>query len=258
MSEESTLMDAFLADIPDDGFVDPEATSTIPGEAEEPAEPEDSPEAKPESDQRPEEVNDPEVPTEPVTPAVKDPAGGLIADLQAERQRRQQLEAEVAAFKATGQAPKDSEPDALDIASMDAEEILTAGQVRQVIAAEVSRALHHTQVQSSFEQSEVAAKTKFSAETMGPGMDFDTVVSTGMKNLTDGDRFNIRTAPQRGEDPATEFYKLCIARTPELRAKIKTAATAPPAKTKPPLTGPTPHEELITGKDPVLSLLLGD
>jgi hypothetical protein len=64
--------------------------------------------------------------------------------------------------------------------------------------------------------------TEFTAEKCGDGLDFNSVVSAGESNLTEGDLLAIRKA----KDPAAEKYRRCIMLTDELAGKAETYRTS--------------------------------
>ena len=55
-------------------------------------------------------------------------------------------------------------------------------------------------------ETSVEAKAKFTAETAGEGLDYDSVISQGQGNLSEGDKLAIR----QSKNPAAEKYRRCI------------------------------------------------
>jgi hypothetical protein len=64
-------------------------------------------------------------------------------------------------------------------------------------------------------------KAKYTAETQGEGLDFDSVIAAGEANLTKGDKLAIRES----KNPAAEKYRRCIFNTPELSEKAEAVRT---------------------------------
>ncbi len=60
------------------------------------------------------------------------------------------------------------------------------------------------------------------AETCGEGLDFDSVISKGNANLSEGDKLAIR----QSKDPAAEKYRRCVFNTPELSEKVEAVRTS--------------------------------
>ena len=65
-------------------------------------------------------------------------------------------------------------------------------------------------------------KQKYTAETAGEGLDFDSVIAAGESNLSEGDKLAIR----QSKNPAAEKYRRCVFNTPELSDKAEAVRTA--------------------------------
>lgn len=136
---------------------------------------------------------------------------GLLTDLRAERQRRQQDEEELASLKAA--KVEEDKPVLDDLAD---DELITVGAARKAIPAMARKAAIAAIQDQQVADSECAAIRDLTPEKCGAGLDFASVVQAGTKNLLPGDREAIRNA---GSGAAQLAYQLCIDRTPDLKAK---------------------------------------
>ena len=142
---------------------------------------------------------------------------GLLADKQSEVKKRQGIETELAELKAkqTQDPPSGkSEGDSEDAP-------LTVGQFKKMIAEEKERDANKAFDALEAETS-VEAKAKFTAETAGEGLDYDSVISQGQANLSEGDKLAIR----QSKNPAAEKYRRCVFNTDELSEKAEAVRTA--------------------------------
>jgi hypothetical protein len=165
---------------------------------------------------------------------------GMLRDLQGERGKRQALEdqvkelaaklqgLEVAQTKPAAEAPVDP------LAELgEDDDILTVAQAKKLFATVREQANTATR-NAAVELAEVQTRQQLTAQTMGEGMDYDSVLKAGASNLTPGDILDIQRA---GAKAPTLAYQRCLERTPELRdryyqrqalktlVKDKTAAT---------------------------------
>jgi len=150
---------------------------------------------------------------------------GLLADKQTETGRRQALEEEIARLReqiverdSITNTDKGEE-------SLEDDDLLTVSQFNKLLeereqkAQERARKLKEAEVNQRFLESEQKAKEELTADKMGAGLDFSSVLEAGKANLTEGDRLNI----QSSANPAREAYDACIRRTPSLQKLQKTA-----------------------------------
>ena len=146
---------------------------------------------------------------------------GLLADKQAEVKKRQDLERQVAELTA-GQ-DRDDNPTPGDDGgnSSDNDRPLTIGEFKSLMA-EQRKSDAEAEFALRDRQSREKAVSTLTAEKCGDGLDFDSVVSAGTANLTEGDELAIRKA----KDPADERYRRCLMLTPELREKKEALETA--------------------------------
>ena len=141
---------------------------------------------------------------------------GVIADLQSERQRRQELQAEIERIKA-----EKAESELFD--DEDGDDLVTKSKLDKYLEMrekrlEDSRAKAEEERRTrALNESDVKARREMTAEVMGEGLDYASVMAAGMANLKKGDRQNIAEA----DDPAKEAYELCLLRTPELRKRAE-------------------------------------
>ena len=145
---------------------------------------------------------------------------GLLADKQAEVKKRQDLEKQVEELMSSA---KEAPPSGTSEGSSgsDDEAPMTVGQFRSMLAEQ--KESDSNAVFTALEaESSAAAKQKMTAETCGEGLDFDSVVSQGAANLSEGDKLAIRQA----EDPAAEKYRRCIFNTSELSQKAEAVRTS--------------------------------
>ena len=142
---------------------------------------------------------------------------GLLADKQAEVKKRQELQRQVDELKA-----KDSQKETSCLAAEtggnadDENRPVTIAEFKKLMAeqrkndAEADFALRE-------KQSTEAAMKEYTAEKCGEGLDFESVISAGQKNLTEGDLLAIR----QSKDPAAEKYRRCVMLTEELSQKAQ-------------------------------------
>jgi len=160
-------------------------------------------------------------------------AKGLVKDVQAERQRRQQLEEQIGSLQqqltdlnlqlADRAKSKEDTDDELDD-----DDVLTVAEARKLFAK--VREQDKAQVQKNeqealsrrYMESEETARAELTAEKMGEGLDYDTVLREGGSHLTKGDKININNSP----DPAREAYECCLRRSPMLRKRSEAVRNA--------------------------------
>ena len=155
--------------------------------------------------------------TDEVKTYSEDQFKGLLADKQSEVKKRQAIETELAELKA-GQVQS---PAARETADDSEDAPMTVSQFRKMLAEE-----RQTDSDARFallEKETISeVKTKFTAETQGDGLDFDSVIAAGESNLSEGDKLAIR----QSKNPAAEKYRRCIFNTPELSEKAEAVRTA--------------------------------
>jgi hypothetical protein len=182
-----------------------------------------------------------------------------MAVMLEERRKRQEMEARLAALEAgksaspeaapVGPKPGESldprDPDPYTKVSDDDYDSLMPSEQRKLQREHEAwgqreqMRVANWQRQQVLAEEEVEAKTRFTTETQGENLDFDTVLKVGMNFLTQADA----RALQKAADPAAKAYELCIERTPLLKAlrdARKTGTLAP--------TGP--EETLSVGGAP--------
>ena len=120
---------------------------------------------------------------------------GLLADKQAEVKRRQQLESEIASLKSAKADP----PSGKIEGTSDDDAPMTQGQFKKLLAEE-RKADADAQFASLEKDSVSEVKLKYTAETQGDGLDFDSVIAEGEGNLSEGDKLAIR----QSKNPAYE------------------------------------------------------
>ena len=155
---------------------------------------------------------------------------GLLRETQSLRQAKSDLAADQSGTKAEVEALK-AKVDELAVVreisasepSPDDDDLMTAGQVRQLIEAKEREAFierektQKSEMNERFFHSEKQAMLDITAGKYGEGLDFRSVTSLGMANLTEGDRLDV----QRSSNPAQTIYDRAIERTPELKALQK-------------------------------------
>jgi hypothetical protein len=144
---------------------------------------------------------------------------GLLADKQSEVKKRQAIETELAELKA-GQTQ--TPPSGKSEGSTDGEDApMTVSQFKKMLAEE-----RQTDSDARFallEKETISeVKQKYTAETQGEGLDFDSVIAAGESNLSEGDKLAIR----QSKNPAAEKYRRCVFNTPELSDKAEAVRTA--------------------------------
>ena len=107
---------------------------------------------------------------------------GLLADKQAEVKKRQDLEKQLAEVKE--KLPKEN---------------LKSGEDRALTVGEFKKLMTHQRqadADADFDlrqaQSRETATKEYTAEKYGDGLDFETVIAEGEKNLTEGDLLTIK------------------------------------------------------------------
>ena len=149
---------------------------------------------------------------------------GLMADKQTETGRRQTLEEENARLREEMTAAQKAETND-DTNMADGDDLLTVSQLNKLLddrekkAQVTAQKAKEAEVSRKFVESEQKAKDELTADKVGAGLDFSSVLEAGKANLTDGDRLNIQSVP----NPAKEAYDACIRRTPSLQKLQKTA-----------------------------------
>ena len=143
---------------------------------------------------------------------------GLLADKQAEVKKRQDLEKQVEELMSSA---KEAPPSGKNEGSADNDAPMTVSQFRTLLAEE-----RKTDSDARFavlEKDSISeVKQKYTADTQGEGLDFDTVIAEGESNLSEGDRLAIR----QSKNPAYEKYRRCIFNTPALSEKAEAVRTS--------------------------------
>ena len=142
---------------------------------------------------------------------------GLLADKQAEVKRRQQLESELSELKTAKADP----PSGKIEGTADDDTPMTQGQFKKLLAEE-RKANADADFALREKDSISEVKQKYTAETHGEGLDFDSVIAEGEANLSEGDKLAIR----QSKNPAYEKYRRCIFNTPELSEKAEAVRTS--------------------------------
>jgi hypothetical protein len=140
---------------------------------------------------------------------------GLLADKQAEVKKRQDAEKQIAELQGKLTEAKPAEETGGD------DRALTVAEFKQLMA-EQKKADADSEFNIRQATSTQNAMTEFTAEKCGDGLDYNSVVSAGESNLTEGDLLAIRKA----KDPAAEKYRRCIMLTDELSQKAETYRTS--------------------------------
>ncbi len=143
---------------------------------------------------------------------------GLLSDKQAEVKKRQSIEAELEGLKAQkAEAP----PSGKNEGSANDDAPMTVSQFRTLLAEE-RKADSDARFEALEKDSISEVKQKYTADTQGEGLDFDSVVAEGESNLSEGDRLAIR----QSKNPAFEKYRRCIFNTPALSEKAEAVRTS--------------------------------
>ena len=143
---------------------------------------------------------------------------GLLADKQAEVKKRQSIEQEFADYKTANPVPS---PSGKNEGSDNEDAPMTLGQFKKLLAEE-RKADSDTRFEALERDSISEVKQKYTAETEGEGLDFDTVIAEGEGNLSEGDKLAIR----QSKNPAFEKYRRCIFNTPALTEKAEAERTS--------------------------------
>jgi len=143
---------------------------------------------------------------------------GLLADKQAEVKKRQSIEKELADLKA---AKSETPPSGKSEGSDSDDAPVTVGQFKKLLAEE-RKADADARFAALEKDSVSEVKQKYTAETHGEGLDFDSVIAEGEANLSEGDKLAIR----QSKNPAYEKYRRCIFNTPELTEKAEAVRTS--------------------------------
>jgi hypothetical protein len=142
---------------------------------------------------------------------------GLLADKQSEVKKRQGIETELAELKA-GQVQS---PPSGKIEGDSEDAPMTVSQFKKMLAEE--RQTDSDARFNALEKETISeVKQKYTAETQGEGLDFDSVIAAGESNLSEGDKLAIR----QSKNPAAEKYRRCVFNTPELSDKAEAVRTA--------------------------------
>jgi hypothetical protein len=143
---------------------------------------------------------------------------GLLSDKQAEVKKRQTIEQDFTDYKTANPVPS---PSGKNEGSDSEDAPMTVSQFRTLLAEE-----RKTDSDARFEALErdsiSEVKQKYTAETHGEGLDFDSVIAEGEANLSEGDRLAIR----QSKNPAYEKYRRCIFNTPALSEKAEAVRTS--------------------------------
>ncbi|MBW8036102.1 MAG: hypothetical protein FVQ79_10855 [Planctomycetes bacterium] len=145
---------------------------------------------------------------------------GLLADKQAEVKKRQDLEKQVQELVSK---QKEAPPSGTSEGSSgsDDDAPMTVGQFRKMMG-DAKQADAETRFAALEDESTQTAGAKFTAQSQGDGLDFESVIAAGENHLTEGDLLAIRQA----KDPAAEKYRRCVFNTPELSEKAETVRTS--------------------------------
>ena len=144
---------------------------------------------------------------------------GLLADKQAEVKKRQDAEKQIAELQQQVSTlnPRTSR----DTEESSDDKPLTIGQFQTLMAEQ-----NTMNAENAFlirqAQSEKTAVAELTAESLGEGLDYASVVAAGQVNLTEGDTLAIKAA----DNPAAETYRRCILLTPELAERAESVRTA--------------------------------
>ena len=145
---------------------------------------------------------------------------GLLADKQAEVKKRQEAEKQIADLQ-TQLSTLDARTSRDNEATGDDDKPLTRKEFQTLMAEQ-----NQVNAENAFlirqAQSEKAAVAELTAESLGDGLDYASVIAAGESNLTEGDKLAIRSAG----NPATEKYRRCVMLSPELAAKAESVRTA--------------------------------
>ncbi len=199
-----------------------------------------------------------EEPIEEPEPDNSDDADGRkvpLAALQEERQKRRSAERQNTELsdkidKLLDKLSSEPSPKAEVVESEDNDDDwMTVGKFKQMqekseAKAEAERQKQSAQViQRKMAVSEEKALLEFTAEKCGESLDYASVAEAGQDNLSVIDR----QAIIQSNDPGVEFYRRCIARTPELQARQNQVTAKRKAVTKqneipPPKKKPEPAE----------------
>jgi len=143
---------------------------------------------------------------------------GLLSDKQAEVKKRQSIEQDFTDYKTANPVPS---PSGENEGSDSEDAPMTVSQFRTLLAEE-----RKTDSDARFavlEKDSISeVKQKYTAETHGEGLDFDSVIAEGESNLSEGDRLAIR----QSKNPAFEKYRRCIFNTPALSEKAEAVRTS--------------------------------
>ena len=143
---------------------------------------------------------------------------GLLSDKQAEVKKRQTIEQDFTDYKTANPVPS---PSGKNEGSDSEDAPMTVSQFRTLLAEE-----RKTDSDARFEALEKDSisevKQKYTADTQGEGLDFDSVIAEGESNLSEGDRLAIR----QSKNPAYEKYRRCVFNTPALSEKAEAVRTS--------------------------------
>lgn len=137
---------------------------------------------------------------------------GVMRELAEIRAENRQLKAQL-------EAPDDPDPEPDPLDGVEDDDLLTAAQVRKVIASQQAATRREIETaQKEFQRrealrSERAASQRHSASVEGEGLDWKTVVREGLNELSRHDIAAIRES----HDPGEEAYQRCLSHVPHLR-----------------------------------------
>jgi hypothetical protein len=147
---------------------------------------------------------------------------GLLADKQAEVKKRQELERQLAQIKENESKAKKNPTSGTNEGQVaEDQKPMTVGLFKKLTAEQRT-----AELEADFElrqkQCTETALAEYTAEKYGEGLDFESVIAAGEKNLTDGDLIAIKKA----KDPAAEKYRRCIMLTSELTERQQALSNA--------------------------------
>ena len=145
---------------------------------------------------------------------------GLLADKQAEVKKRQEAEKQIVDLQT--QVASLNAPTSRDTEETSDDDKPLTRKEFQTLMAEQNKVTEENAFLIRQAQSEKTAVAELTADALGEGLDYASVVAAGEANLTDGDKLAIRSA----ENPATEKYRRCVMLSPELAAKAESVRTA--------------------------------
>ncbi|MDO8302916.1 MAG: hypothetical protein Q7T18_06730 [Sedimentisphaerales bacterium] len=145
--------------------------------------------------------------------------------LAEERGRRMALEEIV---KSGAKSPEQTIPDASPLDGRDKGDLMTVADYEAIEQSKNEKAQREAEEMSqrdrvtAAQESYQTAVVEYSAEKVGEGLDLQSVINAGEKNLTPGDKLDISMGGKRAIQIA---YERCMLRTPELQAKRQKSGT---------------------------------